>query len=382
MKVSAIICAAGRGERAGFGKNKLLAPLCGAPALFHTLKKFSLPCIDEVIVTCSAEDMLEITALCRPFGYRTVEGGATRTESVYNALSACSGDIVLIHDGARPYVTREIIERAIDCAAQKGSAVCAIPVTDTIAVSEGGRIASVPDRSSLFSLQTPQAFRLADIRSAYKKAMGDGQSYTDDSAVYRRYAGSPALFEGSPDNIKLTYKRDFEPTYPAINAARGQAVGIGVDIHAFGEGDHVTLCGVKIAYERGLIAHSDGDVPVHALMDALLSAAGLRDIGFYFPDTDPRYCGADSMELLRKVVALVGEKGFRPLNAGVTIRAEKPQLAPHISAMQANLAAALGLGNEKVGVSAGTAEKLGFIGEGRGIEAASTVLLERVNGKE
>lgn len=378
MKISAIICAAGRGERAGFDKNKLLAPLCGAPALFHTLEKFDLPAIDEVVVASSPADLDEVRALCAPFGYTVTAGGATRTESVYNALKECTGDIVLIHDGARPYVTQEIIEGCISCVERNRSGICAVPVTDTVAVSDGGKIADVPDRGKLFALQTPQGFFTEDIRAAYEKAINDGRAYTDDSAVYRAYIGQPTLCEGSRDNIKLTYKSDFVKTYPAVNAAAGQAIGIGTDIHAFGKAqDYVTLCGVKVPHICGLIAHSDGDVPVHALMDALLSAAGLKDIGHYFPDSDPAYSGADSLKLLAEVVSLIGTHGFKPLNVAVTIRAEKPRLAPHICAMQRNLAEALGLPENSVGVSAGTAEKLGFIGRGLGIEADAVALLER-----
>lgn len=378
MKISAIICAAGRGERAGFDKNKLLAPLNGAPALFYTLEAFDLDCIDEVIVASSPADREEIEALCAPFGYKVVEGGETRTLSVYNGLKACTGDIVLIHDGARPYVTKEVIEGCISCVERNRSGICAIPVTDTIAIADGDKITDVPDRTSLCSIQTPQGFFKAAIEKAYDLAVRDGRTYTDDSAVFRQYVGKPTLCMGSRDNIKLTYKNDFGREYPALNAAEGQAIGIGADVHAFG-GDRkfVTLCGIKIENDRGLIAHSDGDVPVHALMDALLSAAGLEDIGHYFPDTDPAYSGADSMELLRNVVRLVAENGRRPLNASVAIRAEKPKIAPHICAMQRNLSDALELPAECVGISAGTNEKLGFVGRGLGIEASAVVLLAR-----
>ncbi len=383
MKISAVICAAGKGERAGFAHNKLLEPLYGAPALFHTLEKFAIPCINEVIVACSPADMREITALCAPFGYTAAEGGATRTESVYRALKHCTGDIVLIHDGARPYVTEDVIEGCIKGVLENRSAVCAVPATDTVAVARDAKIEDVPDRSSLFCLQTPQGFYLSDISAAYERAVKDGHSYTDDSAVYRAYIGNPALCKGSRDNIKLTYKSDFKAAYPAINAAKGQAVGIGVDVHVFGkEQNYVTLCGVKVPHTCGLIAHSDGDAPVHAAMDALLSAAGLNDIGHYFPDTDDRYSGADSMELLKKVVALIKGEGFRPAAMSVTIRAEKPRLSPYIGQMKQNLRAATGLGENAVGVSAGTAEKLGFVGKGLGIEAAAVALLERINGKE
>ena len=378
MKVSAIICAAGKGERAGFSKNKLLAPLYGAPALFHTLQAFDIPTVDEVVVTSSPADFEEISALCAPFCYNTVLGGATRTDSVYCALKECTGDIVLIHDGARPFVSRDIIEGCIARVKDNRSGICAVPVTDTIAVAGGGRIREVPDRSSLFSIQTPQGFFREDIAAAYELAVNDGRTYTDDSAVFRQYVGEPALCAGSRDNVKLTFNNDFAREYPAMNAAVGQAIGIGADVHVFGKKqDFVTLCGVKVPHICGLIAHSDGDVPVHAAMDALLSAAGLKDIGHYFPDTDPAYGGADSMELLKKVAKLIRGEGFAPLNLSVTIRAEQPRLAPHIERMKDNLAKALCIPPERVGVSAGTCEKLGFVGQGLGIEAAAAVLLER-----
>lgn len=383
MKVSAIICAAGRGERAAMGKNKLLADLDGAPALWHTLNAFCLPCIDEVIVACSPADMPQISALCAPFGYIIAEGGGTRTESVYNALGKCTGDIVLIHDGARPYVTEQTIYGCIACVQSSRSGVCAVPVTDTIAVAEGGRIAEVPDRSRLFAVQTPQGFWTKDIKAAYELAAQGGETYTDDSAVFRRYIAEPTLCEGSRDNIKLTYKSDFTRAYPAISAANGCAVGLGADVHAFG-GDNkfVTLCGVKIDCDRGLVAHSDGDVPVHALMDALLSAAGLKDIGHYFPDDDPQYDGADSMKLLERVVRLVRSRGLRPAGASIAIRAEQPRLSAHIGRMQENICRALDLPTERAGISAGTNEKLGFVGNKLGIEALAAVILEETYGEE
>ena len=264
MKVSAIICAAGRGERAAMGKNKLLADLDGAPALWHTLNAFCLPCIDEVIVACSPADMPQISALCAPFGYIIAEGGVTRTESVYNALGKCTGDIVLIHDGARPYVTEQTIYGCIACVQSNRSGVCAVPVTDTIAVAEGGRIAEVPDRSRLFAVQTPQGFWTKDIKAAYDLAVQDGETYTDDSAVFRRYIAEPTVCEGSRDNIKLTYKSDFTRAYPAISAANGCAVGLGADVHAFG-GDKCNPFAVAFNYVDIRLCGRYIDDSAHAL---------------------------------------------------------------------------------------------------------------------
>lgn len=374
LKVSAIICAAGSGQRAGFGKNKLLAPLYGAPALYHTFRKFQLPEIDEVVVSSSERDREEISALAAPFGYRVVTGGATRTESVKNALAAVSGDVVLIHDGARPYLSHALIARCIEEVAVYKSAVCAVRSTDTVVFTDGFER---PDREKLYLVQTPQAFFTEDIKKAY--SLAGEKIYTDDSAVYGEFIGVPHLTEGERQNIKLTYPEDFLRELPAVTAGEGQRVGFGVDVHAFGKGNGVTLAGVKIACDRTLIAHSDGDVVFHAVIDALLSAAGLRDIGCYFPDSDETYRNADSGKLLQETVRLVRLRGFVPANLSIAIQAETPKLAPHIPAMIKNLCAACGIAEENAAIAAGTCEGLGFIGERLGIAAYCTVLLKNAD---
>ena len=374
-KVSAIICAAGKGERAGFERNKLLAPLCGAPALFHTLDKFNLPEIDEVIITSSKEDFEEISALASPFGYKVVPGGKTRTESVKCALSAVTGDIVLVHDGARPYVSEEIILNCIESVKKHGSGICAIKSTDTTVCCEKGEIVQRLDRDKLYRLQTPQGFFTKDLRLAYEKS--NGESFTDDSAVYAKYIAAPVVVEGSESNIKLTFKEDFLREIPALSAV-GSKVGFGVDTHAFGEGTFVTLAGVKIPCNKGLIAHSDGDVIVHAVMDALLSGAGLKDIGHYFPDTDDKYLGADSICLLMQVCKIIKERGYAPTNISITVQAETPRLSPHIENMVQNIATACGISKNNCAISAGTCEGLGFVGKGLGITAYCSVLLKEI----
>lgn len=383
MKVSVIICAAGKGERAGLGKNKLLAPLYGAPVLYHTLKKFDLPYIDQLLITCSPEDREAFSAIAAPFGAILTEGGRTRTESVYNALKRASGDIVLIHDGARPFVTEKIIADCIDGVKEHGSAVCSLPSTDTTVIADGENVEYVPDRSKLFTVQTPQGFFTAKIKAAYDLAAESGKSFTDDCSVYTQYIAPAHLFTGDVCNRKLTYKSDFDAQYPAMNAACGQAIGIGCDVHAFGKAQpFVTLCGVKIPCDSGLIAHSDGDAPVHAVMDAILSAAGLKDIGHYFPDTDEKFAGADSIGMLKEAVSLALNAGYVPLNLSLTVQAEKPRLAKHIDRMVANLASACGLPRSRVAVSAGTCERLGFVGEGLGIAATAIVLMGRADAEK
>lgn len=379
MKIDIIICAAGRGERAGFGKNKLLAPLYGAPAIYHTLSAFEG--VGNILLACSEEDLDDMRAIGAPFGAKVILGGDTRFESVYNALKYCTGDIVLIHDGARPFVTREIIDGCIDSVKEFGSGICAVQSVDTVAICDGGKIGQVPQRRSVYALQTPQGFVLKDIKTAYEQAAKSDIAFTDDSSVYARYIGRPAICAGSYKNRKLTYASDFGGAYPPVNTAVGQRIGIGTDVHAFGKDEkYITLCGVRIPCERGLIAHSDGDVAIHAVMDAILSAAGLKDIGHYFPVSDERFAGADSMKLLEKTLALALDEGYAPINLSLAIQAEKPKLAPFIDSMAQNLARALGLERNKIGVSAGTCEHLGFVGKGLGVAATACVLMRKTNG--
>ena len=379
VKVSAIICCAGKGERAGFGKNKLLCALGDAPALFHTLKKFERDDINQVIVACAKDDFDEVCTLVAPFGFEVVLGGETRTLTVFNALEKVMGDIVLVCDGARPYVSQKVISDCIDGVIKNGSAVCCTPVTDTTAVAIDGKIVSVPQRDQLFAVQTPQGFLTKKLKRAYQQAVLSGETFTDDASVYLKYVGEPYLFAGECENKKLTYKNDFDLGAPAIVCNGANRVGFGVDIHAFGKPqNYVILCGEKIDCDCGLVAHSDGDVCVHALMDALLSACGLDDIGHYFPDTDEKWKGADSMQMLASVAKMVAEKGFECENAVICIQAEKPRIAKHVPAMKANLANVLNLGKNAISVCTGTSEKLGFVGEGKGIKATATVLLKKI----
>lgn len=366
--ITAILCAAGSGSRAGFSGNKVLRELNGLPVLLYSVSAFSATA-DEILIACREEDRARIDALLSPFPHaRTVIGGGTRTQSVYSALQAAQGDIVLVHDAARPFVTHKIIEDCIESVRAFGSGVCALPATDTTVLAEDGRIVSVPARKDVFTVQTPQGFLRDELLRAYTAAFSEEREddFTDDSGIYAAYIAPPHIFLGDRANKKLTYPEDFAPA---------ERAGFGVDTHAFGEGDHIVLGGVRIPHTRGLVAHSDGDVLVHALMDALLSAAGLRDIGHYFPDTDARFAGADSMALLAEVVQLVKEQGLAPKNVSLTILAQRPRLAPHIEAMKANLAAALSLPPDAVGIAAGTNEHLGYVGEEKGITCFAMVLL-------
>ena len=365
--ITVILCAAGSGKRAGLPENKVLHELNGMPVLCYSLSAFA-PFADEFLVACREEDEDAIKRLLTPYpNARTVLGGSERALSVYYALQEAKGDVVLVHDGARPFVTRKVIEDCIASVMKHGSGVAAVAVTDTVARAIEGHIADMPPRKELYALQTPQGFYTKKLLEAYERAYAEERelTFTDDSGIYAAYVEPPRLFEGDRRNKKLTYAED----WPA------ERIGFGVDTHAFGAArDYIVLAGVKIPSASGLVAHSDGDVLVHALMDALLSAIGERDIGYHFPDTDPALRGADSMKMLAKVMDMVGAKSLHVANASIAVLAETPRLAPYIEDMKSSLCAALSCPN--VAIAAGTNEKLGYVGEGKGITVYATVLLK------
>ncbi|MBQ9729499.1 MAG: 2-C-methyl-D-erythritol 2,4-cyclodiphosphate synthase [Clostridia bacterium] len=368
--VGAIICAAGSGSRTGFSENKLLHPLENSTALEKVLCTFDYHVFSQIVVTASEKDYDKIQSICKNYArVQVVLGGETRSKSVYNALKTVQTDIVLIHDGARPFVSRETINNCVDCVKGHGSGVVCVPATDTVAIEDGGKAVSYPARENVYHVQTPQGFFTQDILSAYEKAFAaKDTAFTDDSSLYLKYVHAPTLCAGTRENKKLTFAEDFaRPT---------SRVGFGVDTHAFGkEQNYVVICGETIPHESGLIAHSDGDVAVHAAMDALLSAAGLNDIGHYFPDSDPAYKGANSLTLLQSVVDLLSQNGFAVKNLSIAIQAERPKMAKYISAMKKNLAPILKVSETSVGISVGTNEKLGYVGEGKGITAYAYALL-------
>ena len=373
-RFAAVLPAAGVGTRAGFAENKVLRPFGGASALRRSASAFALHPLIGTVAVCVAE--ADRAAAARETagldGVIFVPGGETRTQSVKNALEAlaalpCPPDYVLIHDAARPFVGRRLIDGCIETVRQFGSAVCALPCTDTAVRAQCGFIAESVPREGLFTVQTPQGFAFPALLEAYRK-IAPGDNFTDDAGVYAKYVAPPRLFRGDPCNRKLTFSEDF--------SVREFRTGIGIDTHAFAkEGDHIVLGGVRIPCAARLLAHSDGDVLAHAVMDALLSAAGLADIGHLFPDTDPAYAGADSLLLLKEVVARVRGEGFAVQNVSAAIVAQRPKLAPHVPAMKQNLARALGVSENCVGITAGTNEGLGALGRGEGITVTATALL-------
>ena len=286
------------------------------------------------------------------------------------AALPCPPDYVLVHDAARPYVSQKIIGDCIKTMRAHGSAVCALPCTDTLVHAQSGIIAGSYDRDTAYTLQTPQGFAFAELLAAYRK-ITPADSFTDDSGVYAKYVAPPHIFAGEKRNSKLTFREDF-----AMNETR---TGVGVDTHAFGgDKNYIVLGGVRIPAASGLVAHSDGDVLCHAVMDALLSAAGLSDIGHYFPDTDPQYKGANSLILLENVRKLIENEGFCAENVSAAIVAQAPKLAPHIRQMKQNLAHALQISERAVGITAGTNEGLGYLGRGEGITVIASVLIKTI----
>jgi 2-C-methyl-D-erythritol 4-phosphate cytidylyltransferase/2-C-methyl-D-erythritol 2,4-cyclodiphosphate synthase len=308
-------------------------------------------------------------------------GGATRQASVLAGLEALAShkpDVVLIHDAARPFVTAALISRAIDAASRTCAAIPAISVTDTIKqIGDTGNIEATPDRARLRIAQTPQAFRFDVILDAHRRAARDGRSdFTDDAAIAEWAGLTVATFEGDPANMKLTTPEDFVREEARLGAMLGDVrTGSGYDVHAFGDGDHVMICGVRVPHSRGFLAHSDGDVGLHALVDAILGALADGDIGSHFPPSDPQWKGAASHRFLKYAVDRVTARGGRIAHLDVTLICERPKVGPYRDAMRARIANIAGLDLSRVAVKATTSERLGFTGREEGIAAMASATI-------
>jgi len=388
-RIFAVVPAAGRGERFDphARQPKQYARLAGATVLEWSLEALRRePRIARIVIALRAGDE-QGAALIDALGDARLErtvGGGSRQESVLRGLEHLSAgaaptDWVLVHDAARPCLAPGEVQALLAAvAAGAPGAVLAAPVFDTVKREAAGAVAATVERAGLWRALTPQLFRLGELRSALEAALAAGEAVTDESQAMERRGVRPALVAGSPFNIKVTRAEDLEVAEVVLRgrATARMRIGQGTDVHAFGEGDHVMLGGVRIAHTRGVVAHSDGDVVIHALCDALLGALGAGDIGQHFPDSDARYRGADSRTFLREVAAKVRAAGFALVNADVTVLAEAPRIARHRAAMVANLAADLGVEASLVNVKATTTERLGFLGRGEGLAATATVLLQ------
>jgi 2-C-methyl-D-erythritol 4-phosphate cytidylyltransferase/2-C-methyl-D-erythritol 2,4-cyclodiphosphate synthase len=377
VSVWAVIPAAGRGERMGASMPKVLLPLLGKPVLWWTLSACEdCDAIDAVCLVAPGEVICEAARWGFRKLLRTTRGGKTRGESVLAGLEALPGNaaIAVIHDGARPCVTSQTLS-AVAEAAREGGAASGFPARDTIQqAGTDGFVEVTPERAALWAVQTPQAFGAAEIRDAYRRARAEGFEATDDVAVARRYGIRVRLTAGDPGNIKVTSPVDLAAAAGILAARTGRTpvgvrVGIGTDTHRLEAGRPLILGGVAVPYARGLAGHSDADVLTHAVIDALLGAAALDDIGTLFPDTDERYRGADSIVLLREVCAKLRAAGLRAVNVDATVIAQRPRLREYIADMRARLAEALGIAPEAVSVKATTTEGLGPEGRGEGITA-------------
>lgn len=365
MKADVILACGGSGSRTGLPYNKLLADIGGITVIEKTLSAFLRDDVGKIVISCAEKDEGAFRALLGGYDKDIVyvRGGATRGQSVVNALLVCEAEYVAIHDGARPFVSPTVIDDAFATAENKGSAAACVPVTDSLRIKTQDGSESV-DRSAYYAVQTPQVFRTREIVRAYALAEKDGFTATDDAAVYDRYIGKTAISRGDPANRKITTANDLGGFF-----ARGFRVGTGWDTHALAEGRRLVLGGVTVPHYKGLVGHSDADVLAHAVMDAVLGALGRRDIGKLFPDTDAAYKDADSMRLLDKVVELMKEDGYRLNNLSAVIMAQKPKLSPFIPQMAQNLADAFGADVSAVNVAATTTEKLGMAGREEGMSA-------------
>lgn len=381
----ALILAGGSGSRMGAGRNKVLLPLGGKTVLSRSVAAF-LPHADALVVVARPEDEADIRAALAadmiPVEQLTfAPGGDTRQDSVHNGLTALPADCeyVMIHDGARCLVDDGTITRVKASVEACGTGVAAIQAIDTVKqVDERNIAVATPDRAFLRAMQTPQGFRTELILKAHEKAAADGYLGTDDASLLE-YCGMPVqLVEGHRRNLKLTTPEDMLMAEAFLNDGLPMLrVGQGYDVHRLVEGRKLILCGVEVPHTLGLLGHSDADVALHALMDAMLGAMALGDIGRHFPDTDERYKGISSMKLLEHVVALLHEHGARVTNADVTIVAQKPKLLPHVPAMRQNVAAALGLPLDRVNVKATTTERLAFEGREEGISSQAIVMVQQ-----
>ncbi len=385
-RFGAVLLAGGDSTRMGGGRSKVLAPLGGQPALLRPLRVLcACGHVKTLCLVCREREMDELARLVReagPLGGRTIRfalAGRDRQDSVWNGVQALGDECgyVLIHDGARPLVDPATVEAVCRDALEYGAATAAVPSKDTCKLAgPDGFVEGTPDRDRLWAVQTPQAFRRELYLYGLERARAQGRRYTDDCQLVEAAGGRVRLTKSGYHNFKLTTPEDLLLARAMVGERSGaMRVGSGYDVHRLAEGRDLILGGVKIPYERGLLGHSDADVLAHAIADGLLGAAALGDIGQLFPDSDPRYAGADSLGLLSTVCGLVRGQGYEIGNIDATLIAQKPKLAPHIPAMRERLAAACGLEVGRVSVKATTEEGLGFTGRGEGIAASAVCLL-------
>jgi 2-C-methyl-D-erythritol 4-phosphate cytidylyltransferase/2-C-methyl-D-erythritol 2,4-cyclodiphosphate synthase len=387
VSVAALIVAAGRGARAAGEESrpKQYCPIGGVPMLSRSIGAFAAhPEVDDILVVIRPDDAGLYAAASQPYAgrlRRAVPGGARRQDSVRAGLEALASDppsSVLIHDAARPFVSAELISRVIGTLDERQGAVPGLPVTDTLKWVARGQVIGTAERDQLWRAQTPQGFRFETILAAHRTAAhGPAREFTDDAGIAEWFGLDVALVEGAEDNRKLTTPEDLKRADALLKAggAGGSTtirVAQGYDVHAFGAGDAVILCGVTIPHPKKLIGHSDADVGLHALTDALLGTIAEGDIGVHFPPSDARWRGVASEVFLKHAASLVRERGGTIVHADITLLCEGPRIGPYRDLMRSRIAAMLGVQVAQVSIKATTNEGLGFIGRGEGIAAMAT----------
>jgi len=387
MKICGIILAAGSSRRMGQSRNKVFIKFEGISALVRSVdahKQSGL--FENLIIVCRIEDMpviqSKLSRHVQGMKYRLVEGGAERQYSVENALTLVDEDtdIISVHDAARCFVTPQIIKDCVASAIRLGSGVAAVSAVDTVKKVHGRRVSETLNRDELVLVQTPQIFRRELILRAYAKAREDGVLGTDDSYLVERLGEEVYIVDGSVNNIKITTPFDLkigEKIAGETKMISNLRIGSGVDFHALGPGRKLILGGVEVKSEVGLIGHSDADVLVHAVMDALLGAARLGDIGELFPPEDPKYKDISSILLLKMVGELLNNCGYTIINIDATVILQRPKILPYKKEMIRNIASALELDDQYISIKATTTEELGFAGRGEGASAHSVCIVQK-----
>ncbi len=378
--VAVVLVAAGRGSRVGGDLPKQFRPIGGEPMIRQSLVMLvEHPDVGSVQPVIRPEDVAKFQSSAAGLDILPpVFGGATRQGSVragLEALAARKPDIVLVHDAARPFASAALVSRAIAAATQSGAAIPALPVTDTVkTVDAAGLVDKTLDRNTLRLVQTPQSFAFPALLDAHRRAAAAGRDdFTDDAALAEWAGLKVSVFAGEPGNIKITNEGDFARAEAMQMTALGDLrTGTGIDVHAFGPGDHVTLGGVRIAHPQALTGHSDADVVLHALTDAILGALADGDIGVHFPPSDPQWRGASSDRFVAFALDRLAKRGGRIGHIDINIVCEAPRIGPHRDTMRANIARLAGIDASRVAVKATTSEKLGFTGRGEGIVAYAT----------
>ncbi|WP_264213490.1 bifunctional 2-C-methyl-D-erythritol 4-phosphate cytidylyltransferase/2-C-methyl-D-erythritol 2,4-cyclodiphosphate synthase [Leisingera thetidis] len=375
MTTAALIVAAGRGTRAGGGMPKQWRPLKGRRVIDWTLEAFAKAGVDLTVLVLSPDDETAWEEFSGTPGLSLAKGGSERAASVLNGLQALEQqgvDKVLIHDAARPCVSPALINSILDALDETAAAAPALAVTDALWTGAEGTVTGTRDRSGLYAAQTPQGFRYQDILAAHLAHPGGA---ADDVEVARAAGLDVAIIPGEPDNIKITRPEDFARAERILGAEMDIRLGNGYDVHRFGPGSSVILCGVEIPHEKSLQGHSDADVGMHAVTDAIYGALAQGDIGQHFPPSDPQWKGAASEIFLRHAADLARQMGFTLSNIDCTLVCEYPKVGPHAAKMRDVMAEILGIGADRVSIKATTSERLGFTGRGEGIAAIATAAL-------